>query len=412
MRFFAIIISFLVLNGMQHTVFAACTNPTLSPDAVNVTDYGAIPDDFQNDTTAIQDAIDATPPGGTLFIPAGEYLVETGSPAGGTGLVLHSNLTIYLDPNAVIQAISTDLSTLNWLIGIFYASDITITGGTIKGERDGHLGTIGEAGHNILIWNSSNITLTNIDTINAWGDGISVTGELTKTVSENISLCGVRADNNRRHGLALIYANNVLVEESIFSNSNGADPESGIDFEPNTFSSQQGYVTNATVTNNEIFGNQGNGIILHGINGIVQNNIIQHNHIYGNKKKAVRMEAVSGNTFFRNFLENNGTDHIGWYPVIDLYNTDNIIVETNSIRDGSAAYAQDGIMLRGTSTGNIITNNDICVDSPDPIHDMTTDHAFSVSSTTYCTRLPHIDLILPPPPPDKIPLAHLSLLLK
>ena len=42
---------------------------------VNVMDYGAVGDDTANDTTAIQDALDATPQGGVCYFPVGTYKI-------------------------------------------------------------------------------------------------------------------------------------------------------------------------------------------------------------------------------------------------------------------------------------------------------------------------------------------------
>src|SRR5512139_1289925 len=62
----------------------------------NVRDYGVVGDGQTLDSPAIQSAIDACTAlgGGTVFLPAGQYL--TGS------LFLHNNISLHLDSGAVI----------------------------------------------------------------------------------------------------------------------------------------------------------------------------------------------------------------------------------------------------------------------------------------------------------------------
>jgi hypothetical protein len=47
-------------------------------DIVNVKDFGAVGNNVADDSTAIQNAINATPSGGKLYIPTGTYLITTG----------------------------------------------------------------------------------------------------------------------------------------------------------------------------------------------------------------------------------------------------------------------------------------------------------------------------------------------
>ena len=66
-----------------------------TPVRVNVLDYGVAGDGKTLNTKALQRAIDACGPGEEVFFPAGVYL--TG------GLRLHSDMSLYLEENAVLQ---------------------------------------------------------------------------------------------------------------------------------------------------------------------------------------------------------------------------------------------------------------------------------------------------------------------
>lgn len=83
-----------------------------------------------------------------------------------------------------------------------------------------------------------------------WGDGFYVGG-----MSRNITFCGVVADNNRRQGLSITLADGVVVKNSVFKNTNGADPQFGIDLEPNP----NNIVNNINISTSQFSGNHNNG---------------------------------------------------------------------------------------------------------------------------------------------------------
>ncbi len=83
---------------------------------LNVKDFGARGDGFQNDTVFIQSAICACPVNGRVLIPKGTYRV--------TSLFLKSNLTLELAKEAVLSAI-TDRNKLPVLPGLIESYDET-----------------------------------------------------------------------------------------------------------------------------------------------------------------------------------------------------------------------------------------------------------------------------------------------
>ena len=70
------------------------------------------------------------------------------------------------------------------------------------------------------------------------GDGIYVGAAYTGTTGElnyceNVTIERCTVDNSRRNGITITSVKNLLVKDCVLSNSNGAQPEAGIDFEPN-----------------------------------------------------------------------------------------------------------------------------------------------------------------------------------
>lgn len=401
---------------------AACSKPALPGGAVNILSYGATPDDGTDDTAAMQNAIDATPVNGTLYIPAGTFKVNPTYLAGVHGLSLHSNMTVWMDTNAVVEAIPVSSSQYT-IFSLLHINDVTITGGTIKGERAGHTGSTGEYGYGIAVYSSQNIKIQNLTVRDAWGDGIYVTeyrdagddprepNKLTK----NITICSVIADNNRRQGLSVTAADYVAVENSRFINSNGATVSSGIDLEPNPdpgstypYTYTWYTVTNVIVRDCEMTNNESHGINVYRANN---SNTIEHNIIQRNLRNGVRVFESNGTTILRNWIEDNGkaaTWH-GHFADVELVGTTNTLVKLNSLRDGTP-YNQVGVWLQGVSTGNSIIDNDICMNTY-TILDQSTDHAFTESLNTVCERDPYSGKSFVPGDSGRNDLHFLSLLL-
>lgn len=108
-----------------------------------------------------------------------------------------------------------------------------LIGGEIVGERATHIddpNSTDEWGMGVLIGkggDGSKITGTKIRDCN--GDGVKVSGNV-----RDVELRKLKCNNNRRNGLSITGAANMLVEDSDFEDTNGTSPQAGIDIEPNT----------------------------------------------------------------------------------------------------------------------------------------------------------------------------------
>jgi len=145
----------------------------------------------------------------------------------------HNKATICLMP--------TELTHYS-IVEICKENNIVIDGGVFIGDLVHHKGTKGEWGHGIACKGAENVTIKNVICRECWGDGIDlVEGEyssLTRTGTGNcrdIKLIRVNCLYNRRQGLSIEAAENVVVTDSEFAYTGRlgmTEPGAGIDIEP------------------------------------------------------------------------------------------------------------------------------------------------------------------------------------
>lgn len=118
--------------------------------------------------------------------------------------------------------------------------------------------------HNLVIRGVNNFVVEGLTLKDAGGDGLFVShGRLTegsdipeKTFSSGI-IRDIVADNNNRLGLSIMSAQNLVIENSVFKNSSGTKPASGVDLEPDH---EWQKLVNIQFKNNKFINNDRNGI--------------------------------------------------------------------------------------------------------------------------------------------------------
>jgi parallel beta-helix repeat protein len=328
-----------------------CVPQPTSAVVTNVKDLGAMGDGKTDDTKAIQKAVNgATGSGGTVLIPAGTYLINAEE-----AIRLYGNFTLKMAEGAVLKAIPNDKDSFNVIL-IKDAENINIIGGIIEGERDTHKGTTGEWGMGIHITHSKNIMVENVIAKNHWGDGFYVSNH-----SENLKFCGVIADNNRRHGMAVVSARGLLVRFSTFQRNNGY-VGGGLDIEPNEDNSVEDYeISNSSFLFNQACGittsvpgaNAGKAFVR---NGVINNNIVMNNGKAGSYTAGILVSRQNGIKITNNVVSNNLQNGIF---VVDKSKGNVIvgnIIENNGNRTDKDFGA--GIYLE-ESSDNVIENNHV-----------------------------------------------------
>lgn len=317
----ALLASPLVLSALPGRAFAA-SGKDASASTVDVRERGAVGDGTHDDTDAFQSAFDRLPAsGGTVNVPAGSYLIDAARsirPRSHTRLVLATGARLTAMPNALERSS---------VILVQDVDDVSISGGSIVGERDNHQGGSGEWGHGISILGARQVTISDIRVSACWGDGIYIGTIYAKSAPPNLStditLTRVVCTGNRRQGLSITASRNITVTDSEFSHTNGTKPACGIDIEPDTMkaaaqdirisgcqvSDNQGSglemsynVTRVQITNCQIERNNGYGILVSGTTqATIGNNTISDNGLIGAYlRKNAQDCQVTGNTFSDN----------------------------------------------------------------------------------------------------------------
>ena len=256
----------------QARAFDGCSIKPASQLTVNVKAKGAKGDGKADDTAAVQRAIDEVAgTGGTVYVPDGIYLISATDP---NRLRLGSKMTLRLADRATLKVIPNNAQQYSVLM-ISQASDVTVVGGMLQGDRKEHQGKKGEWGMGIFIGPEvERVTIAGVTSKEMWGDGFYVSG------ATDIAFCSVVANHNRRQGLSIIAANRLLVTNSVFRDTRGTRPSAGTDIEPDQSNE---LVTNVRIESSKFIDNAGGGIIIAGKKGEVAHVEILRNVFEGGR---------------------------------------------------------------------------------------------------------------------------------
>lgn len=191
-----------------------------------------------------------------MYIPEGVYHIDAVKDFG--GIVLTDNQTLIMSPSTQLEAIGNNQKN-SQMIYAFGRKNIVISGGKLVGERNSHTGTSGEWGHGINITGCTNVHISDVEVSQCWGDGIYLglyngwdeAGNKKEYLSNGITINNCNLHHNRRNNLSITDVSNVTVTNCKFNYANGADPQYGIDIEPN----KNRTCSNVTISNCSFKGN-------------------------------------------------------------------------------------------------------------------------------------------------------------
>jgi parallel beta-helix repeat protein len=337
-------------STMDAAATSSCAPAPTSSLVVNVKNKGAKGNGSANDTAAIQAAINQVGgTGGTVLIPDGTYMIQ----AAPQGLFPRSNMTIKMTSGAILKAIPTSLDKYS-ILRIENVSNVNVIGGKLQGERKQHQGVSGESGIGASVYASTNVTIQGVTATDMWGDGFYV-GRAAK----HITICSVVADNNRRQGISIVSGDGVIVKDSIFKNTNGTLPQSGVQIEPDA----NLVVRNVQILNSQALNNKGWGIKLtspaanSSINAVtLDGNTVTGNGI-GTGADGIVISRSSGHRVSNNIVKLN---HQAGIALVNG-SLNNIVTGNTVTNNGVNGVFQSslGILMSSKATNNKVTNNTV-----------------------------------------------------
>jgi parallel beta-helix repeat protein len=335
----------LTTPGLFTQQASAATKPA---GAISVKSKGAKADGKTNDLKAFQAAIAAVGKGGTVWVPAGKYLLDVSK---SDNIRLKSNMKFAMDPNAVLT-MKPNAHSRAYLIYTAQASNIEIYGGQLVGDRYKHLSDAGEWGFGIRISGGQHIRIHDMKISNMWGDGIC-TGEYP----DDVVIQRVLSTNNRRQAISITTGTNIKVLDSELSFTNGTKPMYGIDIEPDN--ADVNYARNILIQGNYFHDNVAGGVQSY----VNSQNVTIKNNRFSTGKEGVYMitshgGVISGNTF----------DHLSDQPIHAGGETNSYQIYGNVFRrtnmtspltsiTGLTGVAKNNIVIGSTSSGIKVGTN-------------------------------------------------------
>jgi len=167
----------------------------------------------------------------TAVFSGKNYLVDA-TKNSSRGILIPSNTSIRTAFSTTFVC-SPNASPSYGVISIIGSENVSINRLKIIGDRDNHTGTDGEWGIGLNILSSKNISIKEVVVNNCWGDGIYLGKTAENFHNYNITLNNVLLENNRRNGLTIITVDGYYSDSIRIKNTNGTDPQRGLDMEPN-----------------------------------------------------------------------------------------------------------------------------------------------------------------------------------
>lgn len=208
-----------------------------------------------------------------VVIPTGRYLIgKYGNDIYQSGIDLHSNTEYVLSNGTTIEMVTNN----KWnycVLRIQGQNDVTVSGGTIKGDRSTHIytprpsdgATAHDEGHGICVWGESERVLIKDMRIH------SLTGDGSLLLSsKDVRYINNEIYNNRRQGVSVVGGIRVAIEDNEIHHIRGTSPQFGVDIEGAGREDRD-----ILIRNNDFHHNRGGDIVnTSGKNVFIVNNVM------------------------------------------------------------------------------------------------------------------------------------------
>ena len=290
------------------------------------------------------------------------------------GIELQDNLELELDPNSELKAIANG-ERQYVVLRIYDKEDVKVVGGKLIGERDQHTGTAGEWGYGVAITGGKDVVIKDVTSNDMYGDGFNIQvhreiedgeGQTGLNIPENITIDNVRASNNLRQGMSIEAGKNIMVRDSVFENTKGKAPESGVDIEPWDAAHLAEYIT---FDNCAFRKNNGHGLLITRdgtkhvkvLNSLFEENVMEAINIEGQvadvviercnfiKGKRIRIRSAKTIKVSNCYFEG---------PAAQILDAEDVVFENCTFNPSSLNVAQP-IVSFGEFVGGTTKNRDI-----------------------------------------------------
>lgn len=177
----------------------------------------------------------------------------------GKTVAVPSNIELVLENGAELRALPGKFqSIVESLVVMNNVKNVTLRGDGVfrmnkKDYQDAARYKAAEWRHTLSLNNAENIRIEGLRFVESGGDGIYLNNV------KNVTIVKVKCEDNHRQGISVISAENLLIEDSVFSGTDGTAPMAGIDFEPNRADEK---LVNCVLRNCRFLNNRGSGIDL------------------------------------------------------------------------------------------------------------------------------------------------------
>ncbi len=113
--------------------------------------------------------------------------------------------------------------------------------------------------HGIALWDCRDVVIRGFTVAETGGDGLYL-GASASGYNQNILVEDMRFDANYRQGISVISAENLTIRRCELSNTDGTNPQAGIDFEPNLPGQR---VVDCVLEDCVLSGNTGGGLVIY-----------------------------------------------------------------------------------------------------------------------------------------------------
>lgn len=214
-----------------------------------------------------------------------------------TGLYVSSDTTLVLEPGAVLEVIPNSSEGYS-VLRLNNVERVTVRGGELIGDRYQHEGTEGQWGFGINIGGGADHLIEGVTLREMWGDGIYIGGG-----AQRVTVREVVCDDNRRQGMSVVSADDLLVEDCAFTHTAGHPPQAGVDLEPNPV--PEDAVRRATFRRCQFNANYF-GLSIYAPDRIVEDTLLEDCELANNTDSGARLVGGTNTVLRRCDAPNNG----------------------------------------------------------------------------------------------------------